>query len=114
MENGLTFIFDSNELRNLLGNNSTHVIIVASLKSGTIGGKAAAVMQITADAYVESVLPPGVRHMSKVNNGAVFGCPVPPCRVEGEGEVTLDCVNETNALLDSYRTNNFSAGFNFQ
>ncbi len=113
MENGLTFLFKSEDLKNLLKDNSTHVHIVAKLITGKIDGKPAAVMVVQADAYLETTsVPPLPSRMQRVNTNPVLGCPVPPCK-DPEKELTDECVQETEGLLNSYKNNNFTTGFNF-
>lgn len=112
MENGLTFLFKSDDLRALLNAPSTYVYVTASLKTGTIGGKHVAVMQVQADAYLEGIPPLGESQLVKVSASAT-GCPVPPCK-DPEGRITMDCIDESASLLNSYKTTDFKNGFNLQ
>lgn len=113
MENGLTFLFKSEDLKNLLKENSTHVHIVAKLVMGEVDKKNVAVMVVHADAYLETTsIPPLPSRMQRVNKDPVAGCPIPPCK-DPDKELTDECVKETEALLNSYKNNNFTTGFNF-
>lgn len=113
MENGLTFMFKATDLRALLADaQSTHVYIVASLKTGKIGTTPVAIMTVLADTYKEVITSEGGR-MERVSTQSTVGCPVPPCKDPEEEGFPLECEEESNALLNSYKTNAFLNGFNF-
>lgn len=112
MENGLTFLFKADDLRALLSNTqSTHVYIVASLTNGNIGGTPVAVMTVVADSYKEVITPTGGR-MERVSQKPTVGCPVPPCKDPDKENLTEECQTFTESLLNTYKNNDFTSGFN--
>jgi hypothetical protein len=74
MENNLQVIFKTEDLKQLLENNSEYIVINSFLESVVLkdGSKAGALR-----VYAEAVNTGGA------TMGRVEGCPVPPCNVNG-------------------------------
>ena len=104
MANSLTLYFKRDDIQYLLNQNPDYFLVRVNVETGEISGKKVAVMVVYADAFRKNEPVLASRE----------GCPVPPC-VPGEGIISdgTQCDNEVESLLDSYKTNNFSTGFNF-